>query len=138
VDQIAAGMGHKLEIYHRDFFYHYLKVAGLPIRRTDIKVGVTFPLDSNRKGDTMVEVDLLADTPEFVFAAEVTSHLELDEVPKVERFIKIFNHIKASQMGKRAFGEFQHCNLRGSYIRFLLRHGDRSRDLCKSESVVGV
>ncbi len=58
----------------------------------------------------MVEVDLLADTSDFIFAAEVTSHLELDEISKVERFIRTFNHIKATKMGKKAFGAFKPYN----------------------------
>jgi hypothetical protein len=53
----------------------------------------------------VVEVDLLANTKTFIFAAEVTSHLEETEIPKVERFVRAFNTLKAVQPSKRAYGK---------------------------------
>jgi len=100
LDTIKAGLGHNLEYYHKDFFYHYLK-SKYPVKRSDFHVGV--PLKINDKD---YEVDLYLSTTEVTAVAEVTSFLDNDEMEKVKRFIEVFQSLKSKCSSSVVMGFF--------------------------------
>jgi hypothetical protein len=101
VAQIASGLGAKFEKFNASWIKTLLQARGYPsvdllLSRKEIDMDREIRHDS-----TLFEVDVMCVNPFMV--AEVTTFLREDEIPKIERFVKIVKLLRKRYGDGEAF-----------------------------------
>jgi hypothetical protein len=101
VAQIASGLGAKFEKFNASWIKTLLQTRGYPsvdllLSRKEIDMDRDIRHDS-----TLFEVDVMCVNPFMV--AEVTTFLREDEIPKIERFVKIVKLLRKRYGDGEAF-----------------------------------